>query len=322
MNKKITINYLSHDRLDFCELMFHFLSKIKEENKQKIKINILASQENNWKELCDPLGIEYSVHIIKSNRNFLDKIDIALSTDTKYSVKLDEDNFANNHIWDYMIEKVDVLNNEEYLALAPVMTNNIPSCDFFIEDYIKDEEVKSMIYGYFLNRSMPNGLWGVDYTVLNKHTINAKQWNPKAFYESVANLGTQIMGIHPLRISYEAQKTINDYIIDHIEDFVNKKEYEIFTVDVPYYNNGISVIKTDEWRKILSQSSVDGFDEISLNIYKNKHDKKILFIKNAFAVHPMYNTVFGDKNPWNIGVANGQQAESDFYKKLVNKVIS
>lgn len=321
MNKKITINYLSHDRLEFSKLMFYFLSNIKQENKDKIKINVLATYENDWTQLCESLGIEYNIHIIKSNRNFLDKIDIALSTDTKYSVKLDEDNFANNHIWDYMIENVDILENEEYLTLAPIMTNNIPSCDFFIEDYIKDEEVKSRIYGYFLNRSMPNGLWGVDYSPLNKHTIYAQNWNPREFYEGVSSLNTHIMGIHPVRISYEAQKTINDYIVDNIDGFVNKKEYEIFTVDVPYYNNGVSVIKTSDWKNILNQSPVDGFDEISLNLYKNKNNKKILFIKNAFAIHPMFNTIFGDQNPWGIGNANAQKEELDFYNNLVNKII-
>jgi len=321
MKKKITINYLSHDRLNFTELMFHFLSKIKEENKEKIKLNVLATYENNWKDLCDRLGIDYKIHIVQSGRNYLDKIDIALSADTEYCVKLDEDNFANNYIWDYMIENADILQNDEYLALAPIMTNNIPSCDFFIEHYITDPEVRSTIYGYFLRRSMPNGLWGVDYSPLNKYTIYANDWNPTNFYKGVAELNTPTMGIHPLRISYDAQKAINDYVVDHVDSFVNKKDYSIFTVDTPYYNNGISLIRTSEWRKILQLSQLSGFDEVALNMYKNQNNKSILFIENAFAIHPMFNTVFGDQNPWNIGSSNAVADELDFYNKLLNKVI-
>ena len=321
LKKKITINYLSHDRLHFSGLMFHFLSKIKEVNKQKIKLNVLATYDNDWNSLCDPLGIEYAVHVVNSDRNFLDKLDIALSTDTDYSVKLDEDNFANNYIWDYMIENVDVLENEEYLALAPIMTNNIPSCDFFIEDYIEDQEVKDSIYACFLNRAMPNGLWGVDYSPLNKHTIYATGWSPVEFYSGVSSLNTPVMGIHPLRISYEAQTIINHYIVEHIDAFITKKDYEIFTVDVPYYNNGVSVIRTNTWRDILKTSSTDGFDEIALNQYKNKNNKKVHFIKNAFAVHPMFNTIFGNQNPWNIGSPHAQADELNFYNKLVSKII-
>ena len=46
--KEITINYLSHNRLHYSDLMFYFLSKIKPENKAKLKLNILASVECDW----------------------------------------------------------------------------------------------------------------------------------------------------------------------------------------------------------------------------------------------------------------------------------
>jgi hypothetical protein len=35
----------------------------------------------------------------------------------------------------------------------------------------------------------------------------------------------------------------------------------------------------------------------------------------------MFNTVFGDNNPWNIGSQNAQADELDFYKKLLTKIV-
>ena len=174
--KNITINYLSHNRLNYTELMFYFLTRIKDSNKEKIKLNILATHDNNWVEKCEKLGIEYEIYTITSNNNYLDKINIAISTNTKYSVKLDEDCFINNHVWDFLIENVDLLENQDILTMSPVMSNNIPSCDYFISDYITDENIKDKIYGYFLNRDMPNGLWGVNYTPLNEITTQSKVW--------------------------------------------------------------------------------------------------------------------------------------------------
>jgi hypothetical protein len=209
----ITINYLSHNRLNYDSLTFHFLNKIKKENKDKLKLNILATHENDWVKKCDHLGINYSIYIINGSNNYLSKIKIAILSDTKYSVKLDEDCFINNHVWDYLIENVEILDDEKHLTLSPIMSNNIPSCDYFIETYIEDENVKNEVYNQFLTRSMPNGLWGVDYTPLNVYTINSNTWDYKNFYNGVSMLNTNTKGIHPLRISYEAQILINKYIL-------------------------------------------------------------------------------------------------------------
>lgn len=319
--KTITINYLSHNRLNYTELMFYFLSKIKTENKKKLKINILATHENDWVVKCEKLDIEYNIHIINTGENYLKKIKYAITTDTEYSVKLDEDCFINNHVWDYLIENVEILKDNENLTLSPVMSNNIPSCDYFIEDFIKDYEVKNKIHDYFLKRPMPNGLWGVDYTPLNECTINAKYWNAELYYKKLNTLNTNTKGMHPLRISYEAQMLINDYIIKNLNMFKNKNEYGIFSIDAPYFTNSLFFIKTSEWFKILSQSTVDSYDEIALNKYKKDTNKKFLFVKNGFGIHPMFNTVHGNKNPWGIGGENGENDELDFYNNLIKNTI-
>jgi hypothetical protein len=319
--KLITINYLSHNRTNYSELTFYFLKKIKQENKDKIKINILATHENGWVSKCNELGIDYNITMHNSYENYLSKIKIAISTDTEYSVKLDEDCFINNFVWDYLIENVFILNNDNNLTLSPIMSNNIPSCDYFINDFISDKNVKNKIYDFFLKREMPNGLWGVDYSVLNRYTVNTNAWNSIEFYKVVSNLETNTKGIHPLRISYEAQMIINDYILNNCDKFKNKNNYEIIKIDAPYFTNSLFFIKTREWINILNQPSIDAFDEIALNKYKKDNDKNFLFVKNGFGIHPMFNTVHGNKNPWNIGGENGENDELDFYNNLINKII-
>lgn len=321
--KKITINYLSHHRLNYTNLMFYFLKKIKNENKDILKINILATYENEWVKKCEELGIEYSIKIFKEgDLNYLNKIKVALDSSSEYSVKLDEDCFMNNYVWDYLIENVDVLNDDNILTLSPVMSNNIPSCDYFIEDFIDDKYIKSKIYNMFLGVNMPNGLWGANYEQLNFYTLNSKEWNPKNFYEGVKNLKTNTRGIHPLRISYDSQKEINDYIINNVERFINPNNYNLFEIDSPYFTNSLFFIKTSEWKKILSLPRKDTYDEISLNKYKTKKNKKFLFVKNGFGIHPMFNTVHGNKNPWGIGSEDAPQSEVDFYDKLSLKILS
>ena len=320
--KQITINYLSHNRLNYTDLMFYFLSKIKPENKTKIKLNVLATHENDWESKCNELGIEYSIYIISNENNYLSKINIAISTDTEYSVKLDEDCFINNYVWDYLIENVDMLNNDDVLTLSPTMSNNIPSCDFFISDFIEDFSVRDIVYKHFLNRPMPNGLWGVDYTPLNHYTINSIEWDYNKFYDGLNALNTITKGIHPLRISYEAQMEINNYILKNIDKFTTENNYDFFEIQSPYFTNSLFFIKTSEWVNILSQSTVDSYDEIALNKYKRDTNKQFLFVKNGFGIHPMFNTVHGNKNPWGIGGENGEQDEFNFYNELSKNIMN
>jgi hypothetical protein len=47
-----------------------------------------------------------------------------------------------------------------------------------------------------------------------------------------------------------------------------------------------------------------------------------LFVKNGFGIHPMFNTVHGNKNRWGIGSEDAPQSEADFYDKLSFKILS
>lgn len=270
----ITINYLAHDRSNnFWNITKHFLNLIKQENKRKIRINILSTHTTDFERLDD---IETNIVKFNSGYNYMAKVEYALSQNTKYSVKLDEDCFIGNHVWDYMIENVEILDSDDNFILAPLLSNNIPLVDQFIESFITDESVKGQIYADFLKRDMPNGLWGVDYSPLNAYTLQATSWNPSAFYEGVSQIDHYYKGIHPIRICAEAQVILNDYLMDNFHKITDKQDYSIEEFTCPYYTNSVFLIKTEDWKRVVLTPGSDGFDEVSLNNFKNTLNKKNL----------------------------------------------
>jgi len=318
----ITINYLSHNRKNFWkywEITSHFLNKIKPENKSKIKLNILSTKNYNWENDID--GIEFEVHTFPDvELNYMQKINVALEETNKYSVKLDEDCFISNYVWDYIIENIDILDDEDNFILTPVLSNGIPHTDRFVESFIDDEEVRKKIYESYLNQKMPVGLWGADYSPLNVHTINANIWNSNAFFEGVSKLNTYLKGIHPIRICANAQLLLNNYIVENFKKLISKHDYNIKEFTEPYYTTSTFIIKTEDWRKLLDIGAHDSFDEIQLNLYKEKYNKKFLYIENGFGIHTIYNTMYGNKNIWNIGMENGNTYELEFVDSILGKL--
>jgi hypothetical protein len=315
----ITINYLAHDRSNnFWNVTKHFLNLIKEENKSKIRVNILSTHTVDFERLN---GIETNVVLFNCEYNYMSKVNYAVSQDTKYSVKLDEDCFVGNHLWDYMIENVDILESDDNLVLAPLVSNNIPLVDEFIESFVTDQSVKDQIYSKFLKREMPNGLWGVDYSPLNAYTIQASSWDSNAFYEGVSKINHYYKGIHPIRICAESQIILNDYIMDNFHKITDRQNYSIEEFTCQYHTPGVIMIKTEDWKKIAMSPSPDAFDEVPYNNFKNTYNKKTFYIKNGFSIHLTYNTIHNvNYNPWGIGMENGINYENNLIKKILNKL--
>jgi len=318
----ITINYLSHDRRDFhkyWEITSHFLNKIKPENKEKVKINILASRVNDWSYYLK--GFDFEIYQFPDvNLNYMQKVSVALSSTSKYSVKLDEDCFISNHVWDYIIENIDVLDDEDNFILTPMLSNGIPHTDRFVKSFVKDPWTVGAIYRNYLNQEMPNGLWGADYTPLNAYTINAKTWDSDAFFDGVSKLNTYLKGIHPIRICAKSQLLLNNYIVENFDRLVSKHDYSIKEFTEPYYTTSTFIIKTEDWRKLLEVGSYDSFDEIQLNIYRERYNKKFLYVENGFGIHTIYNTIYGNKNVWNIGMEDGYTYEVEFVESILGKL--
>ncbi len=317
----ININYFSNNRLQFFDLIFYFLNKIKSENKEKITINILTTADkaeffNNRKDNYD---LNIKIVLFQEGMNYTSKLNYCMNLPESHSIKLDEDCIINNHIWDFMIENTSVLDNEDNILLSPLLSTTYPSSDFFIEGFLLKYQ-QMIINNHLKNREMPNGLFGVDYSLLNKCTIYAEKWDYKAYNKALEELNTEKKGISPMRISYEAQTQINEFILMDYEDITYKKEYSIFEIDAPYYTNNLFMIKTKLWKHIFD---INGgvYDEIPISNYKRAGGKKFLFIHNGFGIHTMFNTIYGNNNKWGIGGIDSEQRELEFVEKLTKLII-
>jgi len=309
----IQINVLGFhdDRLDFFKKSLSFLFKIKDKNKNKIKVVIYTSskyQYDGWNQVKYD-NKEIDINVIDTGGSYMEKIRLSIDTDCKYSCSIDDDILLNNHIWDYLIENVNLLDDEQNLILSPVVSNGIPTCDYFLEDFCTDDEL-SDIQNIFKNTKTDNK-WGVDYSSLNRYY--GKYWDYNEYYNDVSKLNHFYKGIHPVRISVDAHKKILDIILDNVEKMLEEREYRIQISKFPYICNSFYFIKTDVWKRIINDGSLfrDSFDEVPLNLYKQKHNLNFLFVRNAFCLHMAYNT---------IGKENQKSIQQKYFKNLLDKI--
>lgn len=287
----IQINLLPHHpkRFNFTVKNLEYLSKIKKEYKSRIKLNIYTDKNiSSWKLVSDDLNNKGIKSYLINKGGYLPKIHDAVNTDCKYSCSIDEDVLMSEHSWNSLIENLHVLDDENILLLSPLITNGIPTTELFIESFFSENE-KETIFEMFNNTFIPN-LWGVDYSKLNN---NDKKWNKEVFYDKVKNLNHYYKGIHPIRVSKENQMYIVNEIHKNKDKFLSPQKYKILIKDLPYFCNNVFFIKTDIWKNVIQDKSLfrDSFDEVPLNIYKEKTGKKFAFLDGSYALHMAFNTL-------------------------------
>ena len=300
--KKISINYLPHNRSYYFTTIFNQLINIKEENKNVIEVNVFVSYEDdphiNLNLLLDN-GIDaqliYQPHL---DGHYMGKVEKAVDISRKYYISLDEEVFMNHYIWDYYIENCSVLDDEQNVWMAPLLSSGIPTVDWFIEQFFDEPEQKElhdMCKNVFLQTTEISSMLGTLPVGLNKFTVDAEKWNYEKFYEGVENnIKHHYRGIHPVRVSAEVQEKIIDLMLNHKKKLLEKQNYELrFVNNRPYFCNSVWMMKTETYRKIVFDRSlfVDAFDEVPMNEYRCKHNLNMVFIDGAFAVHPSYNWI-------------------------------
>lgn len=295
---KININYLSCKRYDFIELTVNTLKKVKEENKKHIHFTIAAENHininvlNKYKKELEQSNIKCSVNTFHNGLNYMDKINHSVNYNSEYTFKFDEDIFINNYLWDYLIENVDILNDQENLLLAPLLSNGIPTVDLFVEDYFNEND-KNIIKNSFKNSPMPSNCWGCNYDSLNNYTVNSKEWNSDDFYVGVNNINHHYKGVHPVRLNTDSNFLVNDLIWKDLNKVVNQKDFYIENFKkFPYICNSCFLIKTETYKKIVNDKSlfVDDFDEVPINLYKQNNNLNFCFVRNGFGLHYLYNS--------------------------------
>lgn len=292
-SKRYTINFIPHKRNHYALKIFKELCGIDNELKKDIYLNIMPTNLNNFelekiqKYLTDS-KISFDINL---KNNYIAKIKHAVNLKSDFSIKLDEDIFIHQNVWEFFLKNSDHLNDDSNLFLAPTITTGIPSVDLFIEQFFNTkakEDIKQIFKKFRFGNE-----WGVNYIDLNKHTVEAAEWNPNLFYASVLNINHQFKGVHPIRFSNEGQVYILHNIISNFNKFINIKNFNISSYKYPYFCNSVFMIKTKIWEEIINDKKlfIDPYDEVPINEYRRNNNLNMLFINNGFAVHPSYNSI-------------------------------
>ena len=317
----INIVYLPYRRLHYSETFIKLLGQIK--NKESIHITVCGSNQHRVEcrkvaDQANALGISAEpFHVMTGWTNYMDKLKGAINSDYEYSIKIDEDIFLNPQTWDFWLENLHMLNDRNVI-LAPILSNGIPTCDNFIYNHF-DPESKQEIEKIFSRTRIPN-LWGANYSHINK-LLQERGYESDSYYEAVANTNHFYKGIHPIRISQDAQLYLNQWIMDNFDKFFEERIYTVEGSSRPYFCNSAFAIRTEEWHKVLFDDSLfrDCFDEVALNNYVQQNNKTKLFISNNFGLHTMYNTVWGEM-PNDATLLQAKEEEFfQFIKKQVNE---
>jgi hypothetical protein len=300
MNKPLLkIIFLAHysRRLKIMEYHLKSLIKLTDENKKKIVVLFPCSDELNGKmddyiKLLTDNGISCEVMYLPDHI-YMKKLYTAMNhpkyIDVPYSVKVDDDIFMSNHVWDFMIENLHMLDMQGITFIAPVINTGIPSVDYFVDAVGTTEEI-SNVHSQFKNTEFGD-MWGVNYRSLNEATINAQEWNSDKFYKLVSMIPHFWKGIHPVRVSEKIHHTIFDITKAHFNLVIEKNKYDFFRLpNSVYFCNSLFFISTKKWLEILTDRSLfrDDFDEVALNNYYHRMKTEFCFIKNGYAVHPSY----------------------------------
>tara|TARA_A100001201_G_scaffold88060_1_gene77404 strand:+ start:1076 stop:2023 length:948 start_codon:yes stop_codon:yes gene_type:complete len=312
MSSILQINFLSYsqERERFTAECIKQLVNVTEDNYKQIQIQVICSRPSDWF-----VGFLDTVRTANFNcfylqnkigtTDYLHKINFCLNTQCKYSCSIDEDIFLTTRTWNYIIENINILDDPDLLFFAPVISNGIPSVEMFIEDFFSKNE-KNIIYNKFCDTIIPN-LWGVNYEAyLNK---KRSTWNAGDFYTDVSKIQHHYKGIHPVRISEDCQRYLCEVICNNKDRlFNNTKKMYIEKYKLPYFCNSVFFINTEIWKSIITDRSLfkDAYDEVPLNLFKDRHNLSMGFIRNGLAIHMAYNTISneGQKDIENVFINN------------------
>jgi hypothetical protein len=293
----IQINIIAHNskRFPYTSKSLEFLKKIKDINKEKILVKICYTNASDFFKWFDEIsklkhaGINAEMICFDSiyGHTYMDKIKYCTESECEYSCSMDDDILLSNFLWDFLIENISILDNEENLFLTPLISNGIPSTDIFIHDYC-DVSEKNKFHSIFSDTIIDN-FWGADFSTLN---YKKTEWSLD-FYEKIRILPHYYKGIHPVRVSKSAHVEFAKMLCKDPERLLKVNDFKIRHYKFPYFCNSFYFIKTSIWKNIINDRSLyrDNYDEIPLNLYRERHDLNMSFVRNGFCLHMAYNTI-------------------------------
>lgn len=286
------------ERFKFSLKSYSEISKSENRKQLILCIHSEANTVDLWKSYLTNNKPDFNVQLVlHKTPSYLEKVYYAHKSSCKYSCKLDDDTLVSSHVWDFIIENLDSISSDAPI-IAPILTNGIPTVEFFIEDFLNEEE-KAKAYEILLRGRINPNEWGLNYNPVNNKVESMKTWSGREYWDFMETVDTgwftrdlpwhyyHVRGVHPARYSEEYNMFIADIIFKNKDKFFSKRDYYFDTYKAPYFTNNMFVSTTDYWRKTLPLFD-DGFDEGQLTLQKDIDQSQIRYIRNGFGIHMAY----------------------------------
>jgi hypothetical protein len=297
---KLVIFYLTDSARHYT--FNNFINLLNESNLKHLWEIIILSNHNDidfYREILNKTDLNHKEFIpIHTNdiSNYLIKVNFAINyakdNNIPYMMKCDNDIYLRGRTLDFMIENLELLNNNINLTIGPELSSGIPCVEYFSEDFLEEGE-RNSLHNLFLQTEFTD-IWGARYTHHNKFTRGASKWDGREFLNDVKQNPHHYKGIHPVRVNIDAQQYLNTCIINNKHKFYEDRQLSVIEDNIsPYLCNSIFCIRTDIYEKIVGDRSlyVDDFEEVPLNKYAWNNSLTHLFVRNGFGIHMCYNTI-------------------------------
>lgn len=270
-------------------------------DKVLLKIFCYKCNEDSWKKKMEGSNIPFQICPMRSpgdpvgydGYDYKERTRICLESESKYSIRIDDDQFISTPLWNFMLSTIDeVLSQERIHAYCPVYNTGLPSVDFFVEDFLSKEDSEKL-GAIFKRDSVPAKPWHpwCDYTHLQVAIEKMEKWDSVAYWKEVLNHNTVFQSIHPIRFSAEANEMLTKYIFDNFHKILEEQEYECVAIaGMP--NSHWTCTRTANWKRAVAEwGAHDPFDEMSMQCNERKYGMFTVYIKRGFAIHPCHGLV-------------------------------
>lgn len=296
----LSINLFARGNYQAVPVLFSTLLEALEELDFPISLNIFTSDqgaEHLRGKL--PLAGQIKLRIVdsywgKALRTYLSPAEVI--------VKVDDDIFMDKNSW--LLFLASAMKSESDVLLSPVITTGLPSVELFVQHYLTDSEAEE-VRELFDAVVFPNSLWGVDYSTLNfRYRLGLEQ-----FLRAVKALPTDYLGIHPVRISPEAQARLLQLGLKALDRGIVQQVKDDLEESTSYFCNNVFSLHRSSARKLirgffLRRFRFDGYDELGINWLISRGFVRHYVIKKALAIHPSFNSAPGFESLRSDMVAN------------------
>jgi hypothetical protein len=335
MGNKYLICILTNRRIDyFITVFLHLHAALKCSNtlRNQCKIIIACSPGNKRnieryvKRFTKKYNGLYDIDIITGN-SYLEKINLIFqkypTNSYEYFVKHDDDVLVSSHTWiTFLSNSPEVLASTDNLLTTINLSTGIPSCSFFVNQFLNEDE-KSELNNIMFKSKIPDNIWGNDYSRINKYLDSLLSWDENGYWEQMNLLEYSYKGLHPVRTSLPCIVKLNSIVLERYDKFQSfLVSDKIFNSSDRYLCNNIFLMKYERYKEIINDKSlfVDCFDEVPINRYRESNSLNFCFFKESLGIHIAYNTAYRQEVTICGKSMSGKEVENHFLLCYLDKI--